>query len=283
MTVSGLYLEPDTSPYTGTTLSALAALVDSVLYTPASGNYWYVHYSYGIDLGSALTISKLTASGSCTVTPTGYYAGHDSFKVFKSDDNSTWTLIEQFDAPTIIHSAANQWGIDFVFSANQTARYFKIVYIDATTLAFNPGGASAKIGEIEYTEVAADTYVTLTESLTVQVSLSADISGIYAVDLAGTPLSVNIDLNASLKVEINLQSTLNVQVGLNAIPGYLVSPDPLNVDVSMSIGAIVMLLRELLDRDSKISKVFEANSPITKVLERDSLISDLDQNSIIGT
>jgi len=62
----GLYLEPDTSPYTATTLTTGDAdadeLVDSVLYTGIT-SYWDQHDSYGIDLGSSEEVTKLTITG----------------------------------------------------------------------------------------------------------------------------------------------------------------------------------------------------------------------------
>jgi len=82
-------------------------------------------------------------------TPTDWYSSsNDSFSVYKSDDNSTWTLVESFDGPPLIHLAALQWGFELAFSANQTARFFKIVYTDSTTMAFQPGELSGGIGEI---------------------------------------------------------------------------------------------------------------------------------------
>lgn len=150
--VDGLYLEPDTSPYTGTTLTTgLSALYDDVYNVAASANYWLLHYSYGIDLGSAKSIARLKcrfliASG--TATDVWYGSSYDSVKVFISSDNSTWTEIEQFDAPPIIDLNSNFGSFYLHLTTPQTARYFKVVCID-TGLAINVTGYSLKITEIE--------------------------------------------------------------------------------------------------------------------------------------
>lgn len=148
---AGLKLEPDTAPHTSGTMSAASGIIDGVLYTAATGAYWYTHYSYGIDLGAEQTVEKLTVS--CNpgpVTPTSWYSSsHDSLAVYKSSDGSSWTQVQQFDGPSITHSGNQELGFDLVFSTAQAARYFKVVYIDSTTLAVNPGGASCKVGEIE--------------------------------------------------------------------------------------------------------------------------------------
>ena len=156
MAITGLYLEPDTAPYTSTTLSISSNLTDSDRFTSATGNYWYTHYSYGIDFGVATTISKLVMYGNtASSTPTGWYTtSYDSFKVFKSDDNATWTHVDDFDGPPLIYLAALQWGFELIFTqSSQTARYFKVVYIDTSTAAFASGGISARIGEVEYVEL----------------------------------------------------------------------------------------------------------------------------------
>ena len=60
---AGLYLEPDTSPYTGTTLTTgdptAGKIVDGSLYTAASTQHWLDEYSYGIDIGTAKEVTKL--------------------------------------------------------------------------------------------------------------------------------------------------------------------------------------------------------------------------------
>src|SRR6056297_2541451 len=52
--VDGLFLEPDTSPYTGTTLSVGDGIIDGNLWSGQLGDdIFWEHYSYGVDLGEA--------------------------------------------------------------------------------------------------------------------------------------------------------------------------------------------------------------------------------------
>jgi len=150
MAITGLFLEPDSAPYTSTSLDTTPLLIDGDRFTLAGGDYWHTHYAYGLDFGVSTTISGMSVYGIVAAsTPTDWYSSsNDSFSVYKSDDNSTWTLVESFDGPPLIHLAALQWGFELAFSANQTARFFKIVYTDSTTMAFQPGELSGGIGEI---------------------------------------------------------------------------------------------------------------------------------------
>jgi hypothetical protein len=155
----GLYLLPDTSPYTGTTLTTgdgtADAVVDGVTDTWAINNGWSLHESWGIDLGSQKAVSKLTVYGTSTagVSETWFGAGNDSMSVYYSNDNATWILEEQFDGPTILDSGAGsqnwvKW--DLVFSGGaRTARYFKIVCVDANISVST--GSTLRMGEIEAT------------------------------------------------------------------------------------------------------------------------------------
>lgn len=148
---AGLNLEPDTSPYTGTTLTVNDTLIDGSKFVAAGSDYWYTHYSYGVDLGVGMEVFKIHCSGlTASGTPTSWYSsGYDSFSVYKSDDNSTWTLVESFDGPPLIYLAAQAWTFELALATPATARYWKVVYTDSTTCAFLPGGLSGKIGEVE--------------------------------------------------------------------------------------------------------------------------------------
>lgn len=95
--------------------------------------------------------------------------------------------------------------------------------------------------------------------------------------------SVTCSLSANIAIELSLSSPFSIQTNLSADVAFVVLANPFNINISMSIGDILFIWRELLARDSRITTVLEENSLITKILERDSLISDLNQNSIIGT
>lgn len=171
MAVSGLYLEPDTSPYTSGAMNTDNDIVDTVKNVAATANYWWIEYSYGIDLGVSKTLTALKFWFTCGATPSGWYgSNYDSVKIFKSSDGTTWTAVEQFDAPPITDSFSGYGAFNCVFTTAQTARYFKAVNVDTagTTLAVT-GGASIQISEIEYEEQASEQ----TELVDVSLNLSA--------------------------------------------------------------------------------------------------------------
>lgn len=147
---TGVVLEADTSPYTGTTLTEDLGITDGEKWSGQTGAAFLEHNAYGIDLKSKQTIDYLMiycthASGGSL---TAYYGtGYDSMKVLKSDDNASWELVETFDAPPITVSEAYHCGIKLEFFEVQIARYFKVVSID-TNIAFT-GGVTGKVQEIE--------------------------------------------------------------------------------------------------------------------------------------
>lgn len=153
----GMYLLPDTAPYTGTTLNTgdaqSAKVVDEVTDEWVVNNGWSTHEAWGVDLGSSKSVSKLRCYGTSAagVTEAWYGANYDSMKVLKSDDNANWTLVEQFDAPSILGSGSGtqNWVYwDLVFSGGpQSARYWKVVCVD-TNLAVSTG-ATLRPAEIE--------------------------------------------------------------------------------------------------------------------------------------
>jgi len=129
---AGLKLEPDSAPYTDRSMDLAPALIDTTLYTAISGE-WLADYSYGIDLGSSGDVDVLRVYfecydlfGSGPMTPTGW-SGTVTFKVYKSDDGSNWTWVEDFVNPVIQHMALGEMYVDLAFAATQTARFFKAV------------------------------------------------------------------------------------------------------------------------------------------------------------
>jgi len=152
----GLYLEPDSSP-TSSTLSVDNDIADGTRYTGARPSTWAQNDSYGIDLGSSVSITKLSVfcvptGGEGSVTPTGWASSGDAFSVYGSDDNSSWTLIQSFSAPTQQHQGSGELQFDLEFSATQVYRYFKVRATDSNGCYVTHSGGSAHcyIGEIEY-------------------------------------------------------------------------------------------------------------------------------------
>lgn len=285
----GLKLEPDTSPYTGTTLTSVAALIDGTKFTAATGNYWYTHYSYGLDLGQAYEVTHLKAYGYVGNTPTGYYnSSYDSFKAYKSDDNSTWTYIEQFDAPSLSDLAANEWTFTATFSSAQTARYFKLVYIDSSTIAFAPGGSSGKIGELEAYGTVVDIVDLTGETLNFGFTISnAETAGIEVVDLDGETLDLGFTISggvpgwkAILAAPLDLGFTIS-----GALHSFVVPLVGETLDMPFSIVAptsMSLIGRDLWELNSYITRTLPLDSPIeitsslqsriTRTLELDSSV-----------
>jgi len=174
----GLKLEPDTTPLSGS-MTEDAELIDDVLYTAATGDYWYYHYCYGLDLGSSQLVSKLICRAAVSHTPTGWYSSaHDSVTVYKSDDGSAWSEVETFDGPPIVHSAYLEAAFELELSSPQTARYFKVRNAESSsTLATSPGGASLMVSEIE-------AYVSSTQTQLEDASLDLSVYYQSREDLA---------------------------------------------------------------------------------------------------
>lgn len=128
----GLKLEPDTSPYTGTTMGAAASVIDGMWDTKTNVDDWESTYSYGIDLGSSVAVDRLFF----TVNKVGTWQGanNSTFSVYKSDDNSTWSFIQTFISPEFIWAGNAISGVNLDLTSQQTARYFKIVNSGSGTI-----------------------------------------------------------------------------------------------------------------------------------------------------
>lgn len=190
----GLYLEPDSSP-TSSTLSVDNDIADGTRYTEARPSTWAQNDSYGIDLGSSLNVAKLSVfcvptGGESPVTPTGWASSGDAFSVYGSNDNSSWTLIQSFSAPTQQHQGSGELQFDLEFSSGQTYRYFKVRATDSNGcyVTYSGGSAHCFIGEIEYTA----------NDLAVNVADSVEVVEYNAVGLEG--VLGFIDVNDTIAV-----------------------------------------------------------------------------------
>jgi len=140
----GLYLEDTGAAGDAVMTTGASLLYDDDLDTPASptNDYWYYHYAYGLDLGSPKTIRYLEVFDDVQ-TNSWNSAAHDSVAVYKSNDNITWTHVQDFDGPT---RSLGIWRL--LFSTAQTARYFKVYNIETASTLAGPGAASIKVTEI---------------------------------------------------------------------------------------------------------------------------------------
>lgn len=139
---SGLWLKPDTAPYLATTLTPRDIFLPGPIKYFGDNVFWSTHFAYGLDLLSQRTVSHLYALTHSGATSEAWYtSAYDSFKVLGSNNNSSWTLLQQFDAPPLKHYCINKHIITFQLSAPQTYRYFKIVCIDTYCTYAGPATA----------------------------------------------------------------------------------------------------------------------------------------------
>lgn len=173
--VDGLY-GADTNPLTGA-LASEPLYVDGDLYgdgNDASGHALYADYSHGIDFGTPTEINTLHFYGRMH-TYSRFENQIITYRVYKSNDNSTWTLVQEFfglsdPGAKVIHSSMlylhphvyssvsdGDGGYSMAFmlrlSQNHTARYFKL-YNDVTPVGY--ASQTLFIREIEG-EVATET------------------------------------------------------------------------------------------------------------------------------
>ena len=153
--VQGLYKLNESDPINSTLTLTLPTLIDGVTDVFAIAQNWSRQYSYAVDLGAAGEISGLDIYCRCTYgTPTDWYQpGNDwgTVGVYKSDDNVTWSLVQQYEEPPSFSSGLQQWNFRLTLPSNQTARYFKVRNnqpVGKTGLAVE-GGALLQIAEIE--------------------------------------------------------------------------------------------------------------------------------------
>lgn len=148
----GLYLEDTGSDGTEAMSTGASLLYDDDLTTPASptNDYFYYHYAYGLDLGSEKEVSRIICFDH--LNNDGWFsAGHDSVKVFKSNDNVTYILVEELNGPERI---GGRWVLDLTTPVS--GRYWKVFNCEASSTLAGPGGGSLKITEIEiYKETPA--------------------------------------------------------------------------------------------------------------------------------
>lgn len=168
----GLKKSYDAAPYTTVVLdTGVAAMIDGNLGTSAGAGYFWTHGNgtVGIDLGSVKSVAKLVLTVKYTdinnnnVTWTAWGGGPYSapiFKIYKSDDNTTWAFVETFS--NITESGT----FNFVLTNPAMGRYFKIVCDSDSSsppgFTFT-GGSGSPGGKIVTTELEA--YDTVIECL----------------------------------------------------------------------------------------------------------------------
>jgi hypothetical protein len=152
--VLGLYRYNENDPINSTLTLTDSGLIDGNKTTQVQSHNWNKNDSYAVDLGTAGEVAGVDLYCETTYgTPTDWYQpgnGWGTVGLYKSDDNITWSLIEEQVEPSNISSSAGLWNFRCMFPSNQTARYFKIRCNCTTRNWFAvEGGSLIQIAEIE--------------------------------------------------------------------------------------------------------------------------------------
>jgi len=284
----GLKLEGDTSPTTSTLTTGISGMVDDDYATIVTANYWNTNYSYGIDLGSSQEVHFLYCYGVHSVqagTDHWYSAGYDSVQVYKSDDNSSWTLIEVFDGPPVIEISSVITQFKCLFSTPQTARYFKIRNIDGY-LSVGNSGASLRISEIEAYELDIVNLTGETIGLTFNITGAVPV-GTEEIDLTGETLTLGaFTLPSATPSEIwraICPSPITTTFNITGATAKFFATVPVAATFTLTLGGSMALIgrdlwelnsfiTNLLEYDSTIEQITSKQSRITKFFDRDSSV-----------
>jgi hypothetical protein len=136
-------LTDDSAAPTASTLSTQDDLNDADLNTSVTGQLT-TQFAFGLDFDTAKSYTQLRVylnTGGATPTAWYNYAGYHDFSVYKSTNNSTWTLVKTFASPTIITpgDSSNHFHVELDLDGPETTRYVKVL-VDTAGLATNPSG-----------------------------------------------------------------------------------------------------------------------------------------------
>lgn len=121
------YKDPDNTPTSSTFTVSVPAAIDGNLSVEAVA-FSVNKDSSGFDLGMAKTVTKLRRYDGNSASDNIYLGGgFDSLAVYYSNDNSTWTLLQNFNPVTRIDTGiGNVHYVELVLSVPTSARYWKM-------------------------------------------------------------------------------------------------------------------------------------------------------------
>lgn len=173
--VSGAYLQDDNNP-SGSTLSLSGSIENAII----DGNYCATalyfsvshNWSLGVDLGSAKEVTEIILYDWNVAAPgIGWYGNADQIQIWKSDDNSNWTLVQDYH-PVSRVGADDPGCVDYkmvcTLSTPAIARYWKMNAAQNGLCAGN--GTWLYMAEI-------DIYGDVPESKQQTITSNADILG----------------------------------------------------------------------------------------------------------
>jgi hypothetical protein len=119
----------------------------------------------GIDLGSVKIVSRLVFYDYFSVG-TGIAATTDQCRIYKSNNNLNWILVQAFDPITRAGGGANLVGsITIDFSSSTSARYFKMMQPGPGTSFYTAAGNYLKWSEVEaYIDIVTEATTILSDS-----------------------------------------------------------------------------------------------------------------------
>jgi hypothetical protein len=149
---AGLWSTPPVADPTSSTMSIETGFTDGDYSTEPQSN-WNTYTEAGVDMGESMTLTGMkfyNNDGGAVGVVTDWYAGPGGRTValYTSNDNSTWTFIENFDGPPLFDIADGVFNFEITFSSPQTARYFKI-WSGNTGFFTNVGFSVPVLTEIE--------------------------------------------------------------------------------------------------------------------------------------
>lgn len=126
---AGLWSDDDATPLSSV-LTTKVCLIDADVTSDCTGVVDSA-MSAGIDLGSTKLVNKLILRLlSSEITFPTVWGAKDSIVVYSSPDNSTWTLEQTFDAPTLVADDDYIGHVELILTTPVSTRYFKIYASD---------------------------------------------------------------------------------------------------------------------------------------------------------
>lgn len=130
----------DSTPLVGPSTNTIESGLIDGNYTNTVDTFWQNTKAYMIDMGSSVTLDEIVvrfyvSSG----TPTSWISGNREVGLYISDDDATYTFVEEQAGPTLFDGTPNYGAFRFTFSSPQTARYFKLRNNCGSNLATNAG------------------------------------------------------------------------------------------------------------------------------------------------
>jgi len=291
---TGLKLEPDISPYTGTTCDENFDIVDwEIDEHGTNADYWDQHYSYGVDLGSSKEVSWFDVYAESDGGIANLWdsaESRDVISVYYSDDNITWTFAEQFISPIIINTYSTV-GVGYFFrfrislTSHVTARYFKFVNVSSGVLRVrNYSGDMLNVipAEIEVFGSSSSSSLSVSSSSSLSSSSSSSLSSSSSSSSKSSSSSISSSSSKSSSSSSSSSSSLSLSSSSSSRSSSSSSIPSVGEDVRVSqliaqaeIGSSISVVNSTVSRVSQLMVQAEIGSSISVVNSTVSRVSQL--------